>query len=103
MGAVLPGVQVNAFGHLGDGNIHFNLLAPKGEAPEVLFDKERPLTDAVFDTAEALGGSFSAEHGIGQRWRGELARRQHPAALDLMRRIKSALDPEGILNPGKVL
>ncbi|MDE0669872.1 MAG: FAD-binding oxidoreductase [bacterium] len=103
VGAVLPGVQVNAFGHLGDGNIHFNLLAPKGEAPEVLFDKERPLTDAVFDTAEALGGSFSAEHGIGQRWRGELARRQHPAALDLMRRIKSALDPEGILNPGKVL
>ncbi|MXZ30884.1 MAG: FAD-binding oxidoreductase [Acidimicrobiia bacterium] len=103
VGAVLPGVQINAFGHLGDGNIHFNLLAPKGEAPEVLFDKERPLTAAVFDAAEALGGSFSAEHGIGQRWRHELARRKHPVALDLMHRIKATLDPEGILNPGKVL
>ncbi|MYJ14660.1 MAG: hydroxyacid dehydrogenase, partial [Acidimicrobiia bacterium] len=55
------------------------------------------------DAAEALGGSFSAEHGIGQRWRHELARRKHPVALDLMHRIKATLDPEGILNPGKVL
>ena len=103
VGAVLGGVRINAFGHLGDGNIHFNLLAPAGEAPHVLFDDEERLTGAVFDVAESLGGSFSAEHGIGQRWREELTRRKQPAALDLMRRIKATLDPEGILNPGKVL
>ena len=97
--AVLAGVRINAFGHLGDGNIHFNLLAP----PHVLLENEERLTAAVFDVTESLGGSFSAEHGIGQRWRNELARRKPPAALDLMYRIKSALDPDGILNPGKVL
>ena len=101
--AVLAGVQVNAFGHLGDGNIHFNLLAPPGAAPHVLFDSEERLTGAVFDVTESLGGSFSAEHGIGQRWRHELARRKPPAALDLMQRIKAALDPAGVLNPGKVV
>ena len=101
--AILPGVLINAFGHLGDGNIHFNLLAPPGEGPHVLLNSEDRLTEAVFDVAESLGGSFSAEHGIGLRWRHELARREQPAALDLMRRIKAILDPDGILNPGKVL
>ena len=101
--SVLGGVRINAFGHLGDGNIHFNLLAPVGEPPHVLFDSEDRLTEAVFDTAESLGGSFSAEHGVGQRWRHELARRGQPAALDLMRRLKATLDPDGTLNPGKVL
>ncbi len=100
---VLPGVRINAFGHLGDGNIHFNLLVPRGEAPHVLFDNEEALTETVFDTADSLGGSFSAEHGIGQRWRHELARRKQPAALDLMRQIKATLDPANVLNPGKVL
>ena len=57
----------------------------------------------MFDVTESLGGSFSAEHGIGQRWRHELARRKPPAALDLMQRIKTALDPAGVLNPGKVV
>ncbi|MCY4103073.1 MAG: FAD-binding oxidoreductase [bacterium] len=103
VGTVLPGVRINAFGHLGDGNIHFNLLAPSGTPPDALFDREERLTEAVFDVAESLGGSFSAEHGIGQRWRHELARRKQPAELDLMRRIKAALDPHGVLNPGKVL
>ena len=97
--AVLAGVRINAFGHLGDGNIHFNLLAP----PHVLLENEERLTAAVFDVTESLGGSFSAEHGIGQRWRNELARRKPPAALDLMHRIKAALDPHGVLNPGKVV
>ena len=100
---VLAGVRVNAFGHLGDGNVHFNLLAPHGADPHVLFDSEDRLTEAVFDVTESLGGSFSAEHGIGVRWRNELARRKPPAALDLMQRIKAALDPAGVLNPGKVL
>ena len=76
--AVLAGVRVNAFGHLGDGNIHFNLLAPPGAAPHVLFDSEERLTGAVFDVAESLGGSFSAEHGIGQRWRDETSPPQAP-------------------------
>ncbi len=103
VGAALPGVRVSAFGHLGDGNVHFNLLAPLGEAPHVLLSNEERLTGAVFDVTESLGGSFSAEHGIGRRWRHELARREQPAALDLMRRLKAALDPDGVLNPGKVL
>ncbi len=101
--AILAGVRVNAFGHLGDGNIHFNLLAPPDAPAHVLGDVEDRLTEAVFDVTESLGGSFSAEHGIGQRWRDELARRKPPAALDLMRRIKAALDPAGTLNPGKVV
>ena len=101
--ATLAGVRINAFGHLGDGNIHFNLLAPPEGDPHVLGDMEERLTGAVFDVAESLGGSFSAEHGIGRRWRGELARRKQPAVLDLMHRIKAALDPHGVLNPGKVL
>ena len=101
--AVLAGVRVNAFGHLGDGNIHFNLLAPPDGDSHVLLENEERLTTAVFDAAEDLGGSFSAEHGIGQRWRGELARRKQPAVLDLMHRIKAALDPDGVLNPGKVV
>ena len=101
--AILAGVRVNAFGHLGDGNIHFNLLAPADGDPHMLLDNEERLTGAVFDVTESLGGSFSAEHGIGQRWRHELARRTPAAAVDLMRRIKATLDPDGILNPGKVL
>ena len=100
--AVLAGVRISAFGHLGDGNVHFNLLAPEGD-PHALWGNEERLTGAVFDVTESLGGSFSAEHGIGQRWRHELARREQPAALDLMRRIKAALDPDGVLNPGKVV
>jgi D-lactate dehydrogenase (cytochrome) len=101
--AILADVRVNAFGHLGDGNIHYNLLAPAGESPHVLLDHEEQLTEAVFDITESLGGSFSAEHGIGQRWRDELVRRKQPAVLDLMHRIKSAFDPAGVLNPGKVV
>ena len=100
---IMADVRINAFGHLGDGNIHFNLLAPPGADPHALFDREEQLTTAVFDVTESLGGSFSAEHGIGVRWRTELARRKDPAALDLMRLVKAALDPEGTLNPGKVL
>lgn len=101
--AIMADVRINAFGHLGDGNIHFNLLAPPGAPPDALFDREERLTEAVFDVTESLGGSFSAEHGIGQRWRDELIRRKPAAAVDLMRRVKAALDPAGILNPGKVL
>lgn len=101
--AIMADVRINAFGHLGDGNIHFNLLAPSGAPPDALLDREARLTEAVFDVAESLGGSFSAEHGIGQRWREELIRRKPAAAVDLMRRVKAALDPAGVLNPGKVL
>ena len=101
--AILADVRINAFGHLGDGNIHYNLLAPAGSPPAAVLEVGDELTEAVFDVAESLGGTFSAEHGIGQLRRDELARRKHPAALDLMRRIKATLDPNGVLNPGKVV
>lgn len=97
-----PGVRVDAFGHLGDGNVHFNVRAPadsrgwlENEAPEV--------SRMVHDLVTAAGGSISAEHGIGQMKLEELARLASPARLDAMRAIKRALDPLGIMNPGKLV
>jgi FAD/FMN-containing dehydrogenase len=91
-----PGMRLNAFGHAGDGNIHFNVLPlPEHDRADV--------TRAVHDTVVAHGGSISAEHGVGQYRRAELARTKSPEELALMRRIKQALDPEGLMNPGKVV
>ncbi|MGI9258060.1 MAG: FAD-binding oxidoreductase [Gammaproteobacteria bacterium] len=89
------------FGHIGDGNLHFNLL-PAAGADDQVFSREA-LSSAVYDLVNARGGSFSAEHGIGVLKRSELERFKSPAALDAMRSIKAALDPKGIMNPGKVL
>ncbi len=101
--AALPGVRFVVFGHLGDGNLHYNLAAPAGVAPD-RFLREAPRANRiVHDLVARAQGSISAEHGIGQLKRAELARYASPVEIEMMRRIKTALDPRGILNPGKVL
>ncbi|HEY4173181.1 MAG TPA: FAD-binding oxidoreductase [Rhodopila sp.] len=101
--ALLPGVRVVPFGHMGDGNIHFNLEQPVGSDAAWFLGQDHAIMDAVNDVVREYDGSFSAEHGIGKLkpymmpdWRGG-------AELALMQRIKAAIDPAGIMNPGKVL
>jgi FAD/FMN-containing dehydrogenase len=102
--AAFPGVRLVDFGHLGDGNLHYNVQAPVGvDAAAFLREREHAVNTLVFDAVVAHGGSISAEHGIGALKRDELARRKHPVALRLMRAIKAALDPAGVMNPGRVL
>ncbi|HRK24256.1 MAG TPA: FAD-binding oxidoreductase [Beijerinckiaceae bacterium] len=101
--AELAGLRVVAFGHFGDGNIHFNLSQPVGmDKAEYLSMWDR-FNRIVHDIVADLGGSISAEHGIGLIKLHELARYKDPVALDLMARLKATLDPHNILNPGKVL
>jgi len=99
----LPGVRFVVFGHLGDGNLHYNLSAPVGVDARSFMDNAPAANRIVHDLVAAAGGSISAEHGIGQLKREELARYKSALELDLMRRVKAALDPAGLLNPGKVL
>ncbi len=102
--AQFPGVQLVNFGHLGDGNLHYNVQAPRGEdGRRFLAEQEHAVNTVVFDAVARHGGSFSAEHGIGALKREELAQRKSPVALALMRRIKAALDPQNLLNPGRVI
>jgi D-lactate dehydrogenase (cytochrome) len=99
----LPGIRVVAFGHVGDGNIHFNLSQPVGaDTTSFLADWDR-FDRMVSDIATALGGSFSAEHGIGRLKQVDMTRYKSEVELDLMRTLKRALDPAGIMNPGKVV
>ena len=98
-----PGTRVIAFGHLGDGNVHFNVRAPAGSGAEWLEAEAAGVTMFVHDLVTAAGGSISAEHGIGQMRLAELARLGDPARLAAMRAIKLALDPLGIMNPGKLV
>jgi FAD/FMN-containing dehydrogenase len=97
-----PGTRIVAFGHLGDGNIHFNIIAPPDAAADWIDSVGGEITRLVYDRVTAAGGSISAEHGIGQAKREALARTAEPARLALQRRIKAALDPAGIMNPGKL-
>ncbi len=101
--AALPGVRVCAFGHVGDGNIHFNLSQPPAMDRETFLAEWLPINRIVHDIAIDTGGSISAEHGIGRLKREEMARCKGPAELDVMRRIKKTLDPQSIMNPGKVI
>jgi FAD/FMN-containing dehydrogenase len=102
--ARFPGARLVNFGHLGDGNLHYNVQAPAGaDGAKFLVTHEHAVNTLVFDALQPHGGSFSAEHGIGELKRGELAARKSPVALRLMHSIKSALDPQGLMNPGRVL
>jgi FAD/FMN-containing dehydrogenase len=102
--ALLPGARHITFGHLGDGNLHYNLQAPEGdESAGFLAAHEAAANACVYDVVERFGGTFSAEHGIGRLKRAELAARKPAPALAMMRAIKAALDPHGLLNPGVLL
>jgi FAD/FMN-containing dehydrogenase len=104
LAAAYPGIRMVDFGHLGDGNLHYNVQAPEGQdAAAFLRDHEHAINRIVFDAVVACGGSISAEHGVGQLKREELAERKSPVALGLMRTIKRALDPDNRLNPGRVI
>lgn len=98
------GSRVVCFGHLGDGNLHYNVQGPPGmDARDFLNQHEAEVNGLVYDIALRLGGTLSAEHGIGQLKRDELAQRKSPVALQMMRSIKQALDPHGLMNPGRML
>lgn len=101
--ARFAGTRVIAFGHLGDGNVHFNVTAPSGAASDWPDGEGRAVSAFVHDLVTAAAGSISAEHGIGQMKIGELARLGEPARLAAMRAIKQALDPQNIMNPGKLV
>ena len=104
LAAYLPGIEVIDFGHLGDGNLHYNVQAPEGTpAGAFLAAHEAAINEKVYDAVQRRGGSISAEHGIGQLKREELAQRKDPTALALMRSIKRALDPLDLLNPGRLV
>ncbi|MBL8350903.1 MAG: FAD-binding oxidoreductase, partial [Burkholderiaceae bacterium] len=102
--AAIPGVRLVNFGHLGDGNLHYNVQCPEGaEAADFLATHEPTINRIVYDAVQASAGSFSAEHGVGALKRHEMDERKSPVALALMRSIKQALDPQGRLNPGRVV
>jgi FAD/FMN-containing dehydrogenase len=101
--AAIGAFRVNCFGHLGDGNLHYNMFAMPGAAPADMAAQGARIRRVVHDLVHASGGSFSAEHGIGRMKVGELERYGDPVRLDAMRAIKAALDPNGIMNPGAVL
>jgi D-lactate dehydrogenase (cytochrome) len=100
----LPAHRLSVYGHIGDGNLHFNVLPPAGKSIAAFrAEAGAPLSDCVHEVAASLGGSFSAEHGVGILKMQELARYKAPVALALMRTLKAAVDPHGIMNPGKLL
>ncbi len=100
----MEGIRLVNFGHLGDGNLHYNVQAPEGgDAADFLMRHEQRINELVFNAVVQYGGSISAEHGIGSLKAGTLPRYKDKVAMDLMRSIKQALDPQGILNPGRVL
>ncbi len=101
--AVVPGARPVVFGHMGDGNVHYNVTQPLGMDRAAYLAQWERMADAIHDLVVAMGGSFSAEHGIGRLKRAALEKYRPPVELALMRRIKRALDPHDIMNPGKVI
>ena len=101
--ALIPGARPLPFGHLGDGNIHYNVTQPVGADKAEFLKRWDEVNAVVFDVVKKYGGSISAEHGIGVMKRDLLPSVKDPVAYELMRTLKRMLDPKGILNPGKVL
>jgi FAD/FMN-containing dehydrogenase len=99
----LPGVRPVPFGHLGDGNIHFNFSVPKGGDDAAFLARWEEINRVVHDIVHAFGGSISAEHGVGVMKREEILRYKSAAEIETMRALKRLLDPNNILNPGKVV
>jgi FAD/FMN-containing dehydrogenase len=100
---LIPGCRPMPFGHVGDGNIHFNLNQPEFAETAAFMARWDEIQTLVNDIVRAMDGSISAEHGIGRIKRDELARVKSPVELELMRAIKTAFDPQGLMNPGKLL
>jgi FAD/FMN-containing dehydrogenase len=101
--AALGVFRINCFGHVGDGNLHYNVFPPKGRNPSEFSGQKSAIKNAIYGLVAELDGSFSAEHGIGRHKIGELEKYGDPAKQQAMRAIKSALDPNGIMNPGVIL
>jgi len=101
--AAYPGIRIVAFGHVGDGNLHYNQSKPEAGENAAFIAAQAQVNQIVHDIVHALGGSISAEHGIGQLKREELLRYKSTVEMDMMRAVKRALDPKGIMNPGKIL
>ncbi|MGB0684327.1 MAG: FAD-binding oxidoreductase [Magnetovibrionaceae bacterium] len=99
----IPGVRICAFGHMGDGNIHYNLTQPAEADREAFLGQWEEVNQVVHDLVHEMKGSFSAEHGVGKLKTSDMNRYKSAVELDLMARVKQALDPEGLLNPGKVI
>ncbi|MGQ0512483.1 MAG: FAD-binding oxidoreductase, partial [Betaproteobacteria bacterium] len=97
LGAAFPGAPIYCFGHVGDGNLHYNV----GDA--ALLARRAEVNRLVYAEVDAMGGSISAEHGLGQLKRGEITQHKDPLELELMRALKGTLDPRGLMNPGKVI
>jgi len=103
LAAAFPGAVLYAFGHLGDGNLHYNVGMPEAAANDALMARRDEVNEIVHRIVAALGGSISAEHGLGQLKRDVIRRYKDPLELELMRTLKRALDPAGRMNPGKVI
>ena len=101
--AAYPGIRIVAFGHVGDGNLHYNQSKPEAGENAEFMAAQPEVNRIVHDIVDALGGSISAEHGIGQLKRGELAHYKSAVEMEMMRAIKRTFDPMGLMNPGKVL
>lgn len=100
---LIPGIRPVPFGHLGDGNIHFNFSQPEGMDRDAYLARWEELNRVIHDIVAGLGGSISAEHGIGRAKRDEFLRLKEPVALAMMRAVKAALDPQGLMNPDKLI
>ena len=100
----VPDVRLVNFGHLGDGNLHYNVQAPSGSDDRAfLRDHEEQVNSLVFDSVARFNGSISAEHGVGSLKVNKLAHHKSPVALGMMQAIKRALDPHNLMNPGRVI
>ena len=103
LGAELPGCRPGGFGHIGDGNIHYGVYAPVGMSADDFAKVSKKLDHILLESVAAFDGSFSAEHGIGQQKKAYMPMYRSEIELDMMRKLKATIDPDNLMNPGKVL